>query len=112
MTEQQSNNTSRRGAHLDPYKFQPGQSGNPNGRPKGVISLKEKLRQQLNEVVAADGMTAGDALVRTTLQAALKGDKAARELVWAYVDGKPTQSVDLNATITEVAILDDIPNTD
>lgn len=102
MSEQNENRTPQ----LDPYKFRPGQSGNPNGRPKGRVSLAEKLRQQLNEVVTTDGMTAADALVRSTLSAALKGDKSARELVWNYVDGKPTQQLDI--TTTEVVIVDDI----
>lgn len=30
-------------------RFQPGQSGNPNGRPKGSVNLKTDLRSELSE---------------------------------------------------------------
>lgn len=29
--------------HLKPYKFKPGQSGNPKGRPKSILSKRERL---------------------------------------------------------------------
>lgn len=28
-------------------QFQPGQSGNPSGRPKGILDKRQKLRQEL-----------------------------------------------------------------
>ena len=33
----------RNTAHLEPYKFKPGQSGNPKGRPKEKLSKHERL---------------------------------------------------------------------
>src|SRR5260370_38480133 len=33
-------------------QFVPGQSGNPNGRPKGTRNFKTDLRQELNEIVS------------------------------------------------------------
>lgn len=94
--------------NLIPHQFKPGQSGNPSGRPKGTLSLSNLLRKQLEEVVAEDGRTAADMLVATTVRAALKGDKAARQLAWEYIDGKPSQHIDLNANISEVQIIDDL----
>jgi hypothetical protein len=36
-----------RAKHLEQYKWKPGQSGNPEGRPTGSISLVEKLKAYL-----------------------------------------------------------------
>lgn len=35
--------------HLKPYHFQPGQSGNPAGRGKGVLSIRESVRKYLED---------------------------------------------------------------
>lgn len=43
-TAQQGNNSRD---WIKPYQFKPGQSGNPSGRPKGTISLKEYARKYL-----------------------------------------------------------------
>ena len=37
------------GDRIKPYRWKPGQSGNPKGRPKGITSLAKLLRDQLNE---------------------------------------------------------------
>jgi hypothetical protein len=34
---------------LKEHNFKPGQSGNPNGRPKGSISLQERVRRLLED---------------------------------------------------------------
>jgi len=46
--------------HLAPYKWKPGQSGNPDGRPTGSISITETLKaylrrhpDQLEQIVIA-----------------------------------------------------------
>ena len=39
----------RRGENLKPYQFKPGQTGNPNGRPKGTKSLTNQLKAALQE---------------------------------------------------------------
>lgn len=44
---------------LEPHKWQPGQSGNPKGRPAGIKALREKLdgdklRAELEAIAYAD----------------------------------------------------------
>jgi hypothetical protein len=34
------------------YQFQPGQSGNPGGRPKGTRNFKSDLRDELSEIIS------------------------------------------------------------
>ena len=59
IPEEQENNRSR-------YLFKPGQSGNPAGRPKGVLSLKE--------IAIGYSMPKRQALVEHIYQNAIAGD--------------------------------------
>jgi hypothetical protein len=64
-------------------RFKPGTSGNPNGRPKISNSLAKDLREELDEPVG-DGTrstTKQQALLRTIINAALKGDRRATEML-------------------------------
>lgn len=83
--------------------FPKGVSGNPNGRPKGAVSLLSILRQKL---AADDGVTANE-LVDATIRDAKNGDAQARKLCWEYIEGKPTQPVDFSGE-TVVRIVDDV----
>lgn len=38
---------SKKAPQLAPYQFKKGQSGNPSGRPKGILSMKEYARNML-----------------------------------------------------------------
>ena len=45
--------------HLKPYAFKPGQSGNPNGRPKGSRNkFSEEFLDDFREVWAEEGSNA------------------------------------------------------
>ncbi len=65
------------------HQFQPGQSGNPSGRPKGARSFKTDLRDELGEVVSvSDGnktieVTKQRAIIKTLLRMAIAGDPRA-----------------------------------
>ncbi len=74
--------------------FQPGQSGNPNGRPKGR-SITAILRRLLDEVDEATGQSRGEMIAREmVLKAALGSHKFAREIL-DRTEGKVTQPVDV-----------------
>jgi hypothetical protein len=65
------------------HQFQPGQSGNPSGRPKGAHSFNSDLRDELGEVISVgDGnktieVTKQRAVIKTLLRMAIAGDARA-----------------------------------
>ena len=78
-------------------QFKPGESGNPNGRPKGTLSLTNLLRAKLSELAEGDNKhTYADLLVRKTLQKALKeGDTSMNKYCYDRLEGMPKGSVDM-----------------
>jgi hypothetical protein len=66
------------------HQFKPGQSGNPNGRPKGVVGVRFDLLEELAGFVSIkDGETSSvkvtrqRAIIKVLVQAALAGDQRA-----------------------------------
>jgi Family of unknown function (DUF5681) len=73
-------------------RFQPGQSGNPGGRPKTRI-LSAAAREKLNEVNPDTGLTYAQEVVNALVKEAKKGNVfAARELK-EWVEGKISVAV-------------------
>lgn len=77
-------------------QFQPGQSGNPAGRPKDTRNVKHVLLQVATEdmLISENGqskvVSKQEALIRRLYADALAGDKAAAKLlfdVWAKYSG-------------------------
>lgn len=68
-------------------RFQPGQSGNPRGRPKRIPTLAECVEREARRTIVAteDGtvrrMSKLDALAKRLMQQALKGDARATQQV-------------------------------
>lgn len=78
--------------HLVEHRFQPGQSGNPGGRPKGrsiAAILRELLDQtELGGQKIPDGKRAADMLGEALLKHALKGDIRHIQEVLNRTEGK------------------------
>lgn len=72
--------------------FEPGQSGNPNGRPKRR-HLADMLGEELAKPSRRDGRSRDQRLVERLVTIALEGKRAealrAMQLIFAYRDGLP-----------------------
>ena len=80
-------------------RFKPGESGNPEGRPKLTL-LSEALREQLATVLpGVDERTIAEHIARSLVREAIKGNVAAAKEIADRTEGKPKQSVDVNASI-------------
>jgi len=77
--------------------WQPGQSGNPGGRPKRdaiTAALREQLESQAND---GDNYTIADAVAATLIKQALGGDVRAIREIADRVEGKPRQQLEIEA---------------
>ncbi len=78
--------------------FQPGQSGNPAGRPKGSRTrapLKDALNKYLNEK-DKDGNLRLDVLAGKLYGMAIGGDVQAMKLIYERMEGKPKQAIEVS----------------
>lgn len=66
---------------LRPWQFKPGQSGNPLGRPKGSVSLKEYARQMLSSMTDEER------------QEFMKG--LPKDTIWKMAEGNPDMKTDI-----------------
>lgn len=70
-------------------QFKPGQSGNPNGRPKKLPALDKLMADIMGE--EKDGKTAAQAILMALRAKASKGDIKAAELLLDRAYGKAKQ---------------------
>lgn len=78
----------------DGKKFQPGQTGNPNGRPKKLPDLDKLLAEVLGP--NKDGRDGMEVIIEAILKKAAKGDVKAAELLLNRGYGKAKQFISMN----------------
>jgi hypothetical protein len=73
--------------------FQPGQSGNPSGRPKGTKNMSTILREMLELEIEVDGvkMTQKDAIVKKLIKKSNSGNLRAIQEIFDRTEGKAKQ---------------------
>src|SRR5664279_3842241 len=77
-----------------PYRYKPGQSGNPSGRPKGLIGAA--LFKQLRKSGGKDL----ELIIAGIISSARKGDAKAFSTIRDSIDGRPAQSIDLAGEVS------------
>jgi len=80
----------------DKGQFVPGQSGNPDGRPKGSLGFATKWRIFLDKLAETNGVTPDDIeaeLLAVAYKKAQKGDYNFWRDIFDRVYGKPSQPI-------------------
>lgn len=94
-------------------RFQPGQSGNPKGKPKGK-SFKTRVQEYAEKNISFVDFDkkkitteAGDALIISMFAKAIyKQDVAAAKLIMECLDGKAPQSAEVTVNTVDVSSKD------
>jgi len=74
------------------HQFKPGQSGNPNGRPKKLPRLDDLLSEIMGE--EKDGITAAEAILKRLRHMATQGNIKAAEMLLDRSYGKAKQPIE------------------
>jgi len=81
-----------------PFRWKPGQSGNPSGRP-ATQKLSAAIRHVLGQCVpGTDGVTYAQLIAQTLAEKAVGGDVRAAEIHTDRSAGKAARSIDLEVT--------------
>lgn len=76
--------------HLEKWRFQPGKSGNPGGRPKGSKSLKQFAKEYLESLSDEEKLEYLAFLDKKT--------------IWEMSEGKPKQDMDIKGEMVSKII--------
>jgi hypothetical protein len=93
-TVKQCEDTGERPGGITGKGFLPGQSGNPQGRPR-TAKFSEACRR-LSQEIGQNGLTGAEQLAEYCFRRALKGSARHAELFLNYTEGKPKQGVELS----------------
>lgn len=74
---------------LENGTFGPHNIANPKGRPPNTYSITDAIHKAIDKTPSIKNK-----LGKKIIDKALAGDLKAIEVIWAYMDGKPTQRVD------------------
>ena len=74
--------------------FKPGQSGNPNGRPRKEFCVPDILREIGKDIDPLTKKTYYEAMCAKAWKLAAKGDKAARDCVTDRTEGRALERID------------------
>lgn len=75
---------------MEAVKWKPGQSGNPKGRPPKELCITSLIKEELEEVLRAEGgnITFARAFAKALIRKAIKGHNVAMKELLERVDGK------------------------
>lgn len=76
--------------------WKPGQSGNPKGPPRKKDSITHLMNEFLKTKAPGDKRTTyREIFVKKVFQKAMQGDIPAIRLIWNYIDGMPSQNLNI-----------------
>lgn len=87
--------------NLKPFK--PGESGNPNGRPKKLPAIDKLLANTLGS--EDDKESAAERIIQALIKKAEKGDTRAAEILLDRGYGKPKQTIDIPGEVIKGFII-------
>jgi Family of unknown function (DUF5681) len=84
--------------------WQPGESGNPSGRPKRALT--EAYQAQLDQTKKGDGRTYAELIAAAQIKKALGGNTMAAKEVADRAEGKARQAMDVDVNVEAMPQID------
>ena len=94
--------------YIKPYQWKPGQSGNPNGRPK-VKLVSEYVREKLADINPLTNKTVAEEIAEKVINQAIEGIHEARNTLLDRTEGKVIQTYSIDKQEVKITgSLDDL----